>query len=1053
MKQTQRKRTAAAIAIALALATGLGAGVTVEAQFASTGGPLWWMPENDGTWSRFHDVWHNSAMISNAAWDVGRQRGAATSFPRDTWVVTKYHGYTTNARANVACDWWGGNEIMNVGPPLDRNEYPTPSRDAVPPGGADPRKPDDRSGGLGGLQMSVHIGEWWQGLFSRAPPGQSYDTPDFWNHHEYGAFRVSTRTNGGAIIPAFDTNGPWNGFQQRPGMQLTGGGSGTGACIGAALVMMHGTENSDGMYPPRAQDADGNECFSQARLYVLRANTEARCEPDLRQENDMTEEFWDFWRGREQRLNRQIEVQYPGAGGPFSLIFPDSEPGLYPHYQGPYALMRRGEFALFTVGENAREDAAIQRIPWERPTYAIGTGTERRTDLEHFVDDTRPQPFGGKPMILRNNTGDTPGAEECLEIAPAGWDDTNGTFDPECPDPWMGTNRFTGVVNHENNGAGQTVRPVEVGIRDNREQIGVAKIRRLPGDDPPWTPADFGWFEHKKSPIACLMLRSTYNDQELITDFMNEILALGTGLRNERHRRWLAECPNREPRCSERGGELFDDYLEVILREVGLTTIYTWRYRTLSSLRTSLAMYDEIGPSGELVGKGRGAGILENNRCYTGPINEDGTSDDGYNEKLAATSSSQVPADEWMNPAWSGFTYWGTQMDEDAWYTSAGSDHEYHNFSEVRGAVTNLVEQAAMLRTGLDEPFPLDMQHEYGGPGIRRGSYTFREFSCPTAGHAGYYAQGVTRMGPQTLNHRDAPPGDAWKAPDTLIDPDDSGLTYPPGLPCVDEATSPVSTLTGDPLADYYNVRGVDTATMQPGEKLCYETRPATEHEVNDLELSPDALVPVTGEPGQWSNPLVNDGFGPKYQLEYSGDPATGPQPSEESRMRPTAYAMDDDSGIIRLQLNEWPMYLGIGMPSLDLERKDMGAIWAAMTPQQPEVRLQSEEVYEGVAPGFCPLGGCGTPPLDWGKIEYDGPIRFFGAGGIGGEGGCVLKLPTDPFDQLKVHRSDNDANVLSEGQSLVCLLPLDNHAVKPTGSCPRPGVGGGPFIWGGSPW
>ena len=271
----------------------------------------------------------------------------------------------------------------------------------------------------------------------------------------------------------------------------------------------------------------------------------------------------------------------------------------------------------------------------------------------------------------------------------------------------------------------------------------------------------------------------------------------------------------------------------------------------------------------------------------------------------------------------------------------------------------------------------------------------------------------------------------------------------------MDEATSPVSTLTGDPLADYYNVRGVDTATMQPGEKLCYETRPATQHEVDDLGFSPDALVPVTGEPGQWGNPLVNDGFGRKYQLEYSGDPSVGPQASEESQMRPTSYAMDDDSGVIRLQLNEWPMYLGIGMPSLDLERKDMaaepGRLLDAATAGDPAAVGRGR--YEGIAPGFCPQGGCGDPPLDLGKIEYDGPIRFFGAGGIGGEGGCVLKLPTDPFDQLDAHLINNDANVLSEGQSLVCLLPLDNHAVKPTGSCPRPGVGGGPFLWGRSPW
>ena len=64
-------------------------------------------------------------------------------------------------------------------------------------------------------------------------------------------------------------------------------------------------------------------------------------------------------------------------------------------------------------------------------------------------------------------------------------------------------------------------------------------------------------------------------------------------------------------------------------------------------------------------------------------------------------------------------------------------DHDYHYFAEVRGAITNLVAEDAANRTGVAEPFPIDLDHEYGGDGVRRGSYTFREFSCPTGGAGG----------------------------------------------------------------------------------------------------------------------------------------------------------------------------------------------------------------------------------------------------------------------------------------------------------------------------
>ena len=534
---------------------------------------------------------------------------------------------------------------------------------------------------------------------------------------------------------------------------------------------------------------------------------------------------------------------------------------------------------LFTVGEFAAPDTAIQPVPWDTPDFQTGSGTERRDDLTRFVDDaTRPRPFGGETMTLRNNTGATAGAEECLEIAPAGWDAATGTFNPQCADPWTSETRFTGVVNHENDGGGQTVRPQEVGRRDNREAVGVATIRRLPAGG--WDVPGFGWFEHKSGPIGCLMLRMVVN-WDLVQEASEEDLRL------EQLGKEFAEIYNNpcEPgvspaQCAARHAWARLMHTDTHRRAVGWRLIAQWRYGTIQSLRNAMPDYSEYRLT-RLEARGRGPGDLRNDRCYTAPIGED-----GYNEKLAATASDQVGAGEWLNPAWSGKTYWGSNMQDDAWWTAAGHGHDYHYFAEVRGAVTKLVQADAQARTGETEPFPLDLGHDYAGDGVRRGQYTFREFACPTADHAGYYGAGVTHMGPQMLGHRDAPEGRAWSVRDSLIDPNRAERRYPTGTPCIDESESPVSQLTGDPLSRYYNVQGSNPDTLQPGGERCFEARRPTEDEI-DQGVNPRAWLPVDGEPGQWSVP-GRGGLDGRYYLEYSGDPETGTQSAGDPKMRPT---------------------------------------------------------------------------------------------------------------------------------------------------------------------
>ena len=136
--------------------------------------------------------------------------------------------------------------------------------------------------------------------------------------------------------------------------------------------------------------------------------------------------------------------------------------------------------------------------------------------------------------------------------------------------------------------------------------------------------------------------------------------------------------------------------------------------------------------------------------------------------------------------------------------------------------------------------------------------------------------------------------------------------------------------------------------------------------------------------------------------------------------------------------LAEPVMSLARGMPSMDIKREDISKdlnLW----PDEPEARLQSEESYAGVAPGFCPGGGCGDPPLDWGGVSYDGPINFFGSGGISGTGGCVQLFNDQPIDLVDPTQPNSNTHVMSPTQAILCVLPIDSAIAEPDGSCPRP--------------
>ena len=259
------------VAAAAVLAAAMGVSVAAQSYNAiGSGGPLWWFPVNDGSYSRHHDVWHMSYFEAlNDDWTV------ATSFPTIPGEVV-WVSNVSGAPENSACDVQNGTELVNVGPPYPEDGNPIP-RTARTPSGV---------GGFAGLQISMHIGEWWQGMKYRgyyenaAAPAEHFSgSTAAYDPDVFGWFDVRMKDGAGTVQrpPLYD--GGHSVMWINPlysHWQLWGGGGFTMPCLGISMVQMHGVNRGGGekVWPPTPVGADGGECWSNARPLVLRANSE-----------------------------------------------------------------------------------------------------------------------------------------------------------------------------------------------------------------------------------------------------------------------------------------------------------------------------------------------------------------------------------------------------------------------------------------------------------------------------------------------------------------------------------------------------------------------------------------------------------------------------------------------------------------------------------------------------------------------------------------------------------------------------------------------------------
>ncbi len=770
------------LAAAAAAAVFFVAGLDAQGLFDLRRGPLWWVPDNDTSWSRHHDRWTVSP-VENVAVN-GRANFAATSFlpaneptppaglqnrvstlgNRRVWLSAFRRGFVSGAPPNSSCDLLSEQEYMVVGPP-DRNRQ-APDRTSRTP---------LEYGGAGGLQTSVHIGEYWQGRILReyfALQRATYTGNPASLAATFGLFDVRVRSDAGAwVSPYLPAMGSWVQFpRDRSGpFHLTGGGSGTLSCLGAALVKLHGVEEDDEeyTYPPVPTDVDGDACFSTAMLLVLRGNSEGRCEPNLsvrpgsyRPSGLYTAVFYEdyFDPATEARTDPDLLAYFGPVRRP---LFPTDE------YLGQMAHLigRRTEYSLTTAGEFVQ---ALPPVPWQTPAFPARQypGPEaagRRANLGRLVDPaTRPDAFGGQPLALADFTG-APSAgapfADCLEIGAAGWDAATGTFSPRCgPDAY--TTPFTGFVNHEVSGArlgSRAERRPEAGPRDNRSPIGATATIRRQSSWAGLVPAPgFEIFRHVRGNLGCAYLAYTPSPRYLqlpaAREAAHEELAEAYLVEFRRVEAWNCgldlACHALKAALMQRYAELADEHKRLAF---GWRLIGAYRGWVASGMEGAMsgAGYGPLASPVRFVGVHQDfdpvltAGGV--GQCFTGPVGEPGINmgrapvrEVGAGATAGLASIARADGrDPWLVPSQPRIgaeTYYGQPIRAGRTeHEAPGGGRSYSYRAEVRGAATRLAREAARTLTGLGEPYPVDLGHDYSGVSrVRESPYVFREFACPS---------------------------------------------------------------------------------------------------------------------------------------------------------------------------------------------------------------------------------------------------------------------------------------------------------------------------------
>ena len=483
----------------------------------------------------------------------------------------------------------------------------------------------------------------------------------------------------------------------------------------------------------------------------------------------------------------------------------------------------------------------------------------------------------------------------------------------------------------------------------------------------------------------------------------------------------LANCST--PFClSQKVAHL--QFLRLRAREA-LRNAYGWEvirdyrnevYHEMVDALASAEPYGYAAPRENLVAIGRVLGH-GGNACVTGP---GGTP--GYVE--AVIPSVGYAAYERTAGGTRQVTNTGDRGSEGAWYGTAFEARGVH----AEGDRGELIEKhpdpvgrttpysEAELPPGVVYPEEMTRNPDYNN--VRMGTSVWREFACGTA-HAGLYGAGVTGMGPLSSNPRSfvdngavdaSREDDWWRLEDGNLDMTDPRRRYTSSTPCV-----------GDPD---YDVLGAD------GTPRCYELHPL-DPSLNTSNRG-DRYV---GGLGSYSVPAAGVMETGRYVVDYSGDGVSDAgEPGAHWPMVATPYRMVDGSELFELDLRSSFFSFHLGYRSLDVER---WRVWLGYggwnTPGRGSSWLTSGEAYEGIPPGGCAAGGCdgSQMPLDYGRLQHQGPLSWYGGIVPGGTGGCMLAV--DRAGPVRFGENPQ-GTVLEEHQRVLCLLPTD---AVPDGRCP----------------
>ena len=493
----------------------------------------------------------------------------------------------------------------------------------------------------------MHVGEYWQGRMFRQHMNRPWSRAEHrtrypgWTAERYGSYQLA----------AIDGAGNWtrNVFQPSmgydigfpglsSGFHLFGGDGATLGCGAWSLAKMHGVDNDpSGTFPPVPTDAPGSPCYSNPMIFLLRGNSEARCEPDLRERYPLTDRFYDLFDNTEEMRTYPELIDLYG-----DIRFPEFPEEWYNRvffrtsWSGVRSLLCTPSLRTAETDPNAA--GSLEPVPWVRDhLFTQGPSSDavdRRDALERFVDPlTRSRPFGGEPLRFRDYTGaataDT-AVEDCLEVAPAGWyaegvDPDTYSFDPLCDGV---TSPYTGVVNHEIEPgsaefdlAVRTLRKPEVGPRDGREAriSDTPLIRRHPGIYPPHS--GMGWFEHTKSTLGCLFM---------IADRWGPYVARPTLWIDE----WtldaqqiyenivLQPCVVRQDLCDANIQDALELMESLLARVLALRVFNEYRLEVTDELAGAFAHSGYRARPDTMTFYGKDPPDLRNRSCYTGPIGE-----------------------------------------------------------------------------------------------------------------------------------------------------------------------------------------------------------------------------------------------------------------------------------------------------------------------------------------------------------------------------------------------------------------------------------------------